>query len=327
MNLDKKTTRRGFFGAMFGLGAAAALYSPRSHASCMPTIGATVGRIIARIPAEVIAGVWEGWNEERNKDAEEDQAEAAALQISAGDAINHVEKEIAENDLKRKTAPLPENCLAQDSIEFTNTLTYTSVGTEDRIAKYLDQGTLTASAPFVRPGNQAKQFKQRYGENWYQSTTHINTLVRPDDLNESNIAKADAFILNATTKTARNVAEMTTMYGKRDDMLFIQTAKTAMFTVARAPLIRQRDYITEYGMPSMRTAIHTHVNETFGNPIWRENIRALPSEVQGLQVATKQKAFNNFVKLQYLRELEVQLALQSMITIETVLKRAQEGPA
>lgn len=319
-----KMSRRAFFGAIFGAGATLALYSPKASA-CVPTIGAAIGRIIARIPGELIASVWDEWNERRNNEAEEDQAEAASLMITAGDSINHIENEVADNELRRKTAPLPKNCMTQESIEMTTALLQTCTATEDALSKTLDQATLTMSAPFVKPGAQAKEFERRFGKNWYVNTTHVNQLFTPVDIDESNRAQADAFILNATTKTARSAANMIQAYTANDARLFEQTAKVATFSIARAPLIRQRNYVTKYGGPSLRTSLHYHVNETYGNDGWRKSVRDSPSEVQALQNVVKQKAFSNHLKLLKLRELEVTLALQALIAIESTIARSQEG--
>src|SRR5690606_31040061 len=108
-------------------------------------------------------------------------------------------------------------------------------------------------------------FKNQFGNNWHIDTTHANRLFSPIDIDDSNQAYADAFILNATTKTARSAANMVQAYAYDDPRLFEQTAKVAMFSAARAPFIRQRHYLTRYGAPSLRTSLRHHVNETYGN--------------------------------------------------------------
>ncbi len=322
--LYKKYTRRAFFGTVFGAGASLALYSPKAQA-CIPTIGAAIGRIIARIPGELIAAAWDEWNARRNNEAEEDQAEAANLMITAGDSVNHVEKEIADAELKRKTAPLPADCITTESIELTTALLAASPATEDTQAKTLDQATLTMAAPFVRPGAQAKYFEEQFGSNWYKETTNAGFLFNPTDIYGDKEKKADAFILNATTKTAKSSASMIDAYSVNDDRLFEQTAKVATFNIARAPFIRQKNYITRFNSPSLRTSLHHHVNNTYGSQNWREQVRALPSEVQAMQMVVKQKAFNNQLKLLKLRELEMTLALQSLISAEAIIANANRG--
>lgn len=322
--LHKKYTRRAFLGTAFGLGASVALYSPKAQA-CIPTIGAAIGRIIARIPGELIAAAWDEWNARRNNESEEDQAEAANLMITSGDSVNHVENEIADAELKRKTAPLPADCITTKSIEMTTALLSTSAATEDTQAKTLDQATLTMAAPFVRPGAQARYFEGQFGSNWYKETTNAGFLFNPTDLYGQKEKQADAFILNATTKTAKSSASMIDAYTSNDEHLFEQTARVATFNVARAPFIRQKNYITRFNSPSLRTSLHHHVNNTYGSQSWRDQVRALPSEVQALQMAVKQKAFSNQLKLLKLRELEVTLALQALISAEAIIANAKQG--
>lgn len=320
MKLSKRMSRRAFFGLAAGSIAYATFGTKKAHAftNCMPSIGPAVGRIIARVPGEAIAGVWERWQAERNEDSEQDMNEAAALYTQMADAQNSTTKAVADAELRRKTEPLKN---LKNQKELSNTWAahmLTETASQDSFSKALDQATLTMAAPFISPGVQAKYFEKQFGDTWYQTTTYGGNLFSNKTLTGRRAKLADAFILNVTAPSAKVLANTTSAWGKSDALLYEQSSRSAAFTLAKAPLIRQRQYTTKSGAESERDALQQHISHTYASPSWRKMVKELPSEVQGLQICVQQAAVNNMIKKERLRELEVQLAIRGATALENL---------
>lgn len=321
--------RRKFIGAAVGGVAMAGLFtSTRTEAigGCIPTIGASVGRVIASVPGEAISDAWDTWLDTRTEETTEDQNESALLHLEMSDAVNHVEKTIyEEGELKRHTAPLPSDCNTEANRAANQAQEVLNGASIDLIGKKLDEATLSQAAPFVHQSDRAEAMYATYGENWLEITTNANLLIRPRDVDATNAHQADAFILNVTGKTATTLAEMTTLYGTRERDLYRQTSRVSEFKLARLPMVRYRQYITNYGGPSERSTLHHYVNETYGNDGWREAVRGFGSETQGLRMYCKLKAFNNHLKLKQLREIELAVAIQASTLLHKLVIQVERG--
>lgn len=299
-------------GSALLLGAGAALAPKRSDAlGIIPTAGGSMGEAGADVFGNMTFKSITEFLNNRNEEASTEQEDISKVVPVAFDGMNHAEVTLYNERLKMETEPLPNGCEPEEHRQYEQALLTTEPVVETTLSRQYDRATLTVMAPYYNPASRGREMRERFGDDWVEVTSSAAQLYRPTDLTTSNFAEADAFILNLTGETSSSLAKFTLAYATEDRHSYQDASAMAAFTAGRLPFLKQRSYISSFNAPSPRTNMHNFIKDTYQSQTWRTQIRELPTEIQGLQMLCKQRAFQNHVKLKMLRELELQLLLEA----------------
>lgn len=306
--------------AAAALGGGAALFSSRSQAVVpIPEAGGRLGDAVGDLFGSMLNESLDGFLSERQEESDTEQDNLASAVPIAFDGMNHVEVTRYNQQVQMETAPLPDDCENDDHRHFQQASDKVDTLAVASYNRQYDTATLTIMAPLYQNADRAKEMRSQFGDDWVEVTSSAAHLFRPVDITAANSAATDAFILNVTARTSKNLARFTTAWSENDTNTYADASAIAAFTSARLPLTRQRVYITANGGRSARTNIHAYIENTLHSQVWRDQIRDLETEVQGLQMLLKQKAFENYIKLRILRELEIKLLIECHQACERVI--------